>query len=821
MATFNSPSICITERFDIRPELPDGNNVLLLGFTSEGVPNLPFYVNSIADFEVLFGRPEANAPEQKYAYFTARKIIDSGANLIFVKLPYGAEEGYDTTKDHTALIFPVAADPTSASFIKGYTSNVFIPASAFGALSADYPFDDDIEPGEFISTSTFASGSSVLSAYGASALNTVEGLDCEGFVFGEPVQLKLSESEYEKIQCGGFNWSDQFTCDTDEFSAFNPETFGRAGLVIIDKARSRTSDLFEGYYVTVTDNFDADPATDFDSVSGIKYNNGTAAFGTWNYVPDERICFDLTSTPSQAIGSVSESVANLPILDLPFEDAEYKDFLNITLWRLRPSNSSGDTTCLRPVIVENHYGSLNVDRVISRQGAPRTAFLENIVNRDSNRLDVLVNPFLSSIEGWCTQDGHPARQVRMYREETVPLLSGTPLFGCFENYADNMYSLGCFIPKQFKPARDVGNIPLKIKNALCTVDNPNRVDIDLSVEGGLGTIWTTVKEDRNQWITGDQRDQSFRFNDEVFLNVKADLGRQIGGDEPGEMRNHWQTVFDCFEIFASTTRVCNGGVAHLHIADVLRHILVNGRDCKVFESAKKTGGTFSECIYWPLRNLLRNVNSSYAATYAQWVLGNDIINDKLCWMPFSGLAAATMINTEFPWLAPAGFNRGVLGTVPGTQGVLDLAVDPVLRDRDLLEKIQANAVYFDNTYGNTIFHQQTLSKANTSVREIAIRRLLLWLQKNTMETLKPFIFEPNTVFTRTRARSAVTPIFDLAFNNQGLVDYQISLDANTGETIEDGCLIFDFFIKPARAIYKIKLNFNVARNDQAFSELIV
>jgi hypothetical protein len=90
-----SPSIIFNERFDARPVQPTGYNILVTGFTSKGVSNEPFLINSISDFVSLFGEPESSRKEQFYTYDAVNRIVRSGANAVFVKLPYGADNGYD------------------------------------------------------------------------------------------------------------------------------------------------------------------------------------------------------------------------------------------------------------------------------------------------------------------------------------------------------------------------------------------------------------------------------------------------------------------------------------------------------------------------------------------------------------------------------------------------------------------------------------------------------------------------------------------------------------------------------------------------------
>ena len=93
---------------------------------------------------------------------------------------------------------------------------------------------------------------------------------------------------------------------------------------------------------------------------------------------------------------------------------------------------------------------------------------------------------------------------------------------------------------------------------------------------------------------------------------------------------------------------------------------------------------------------------------------------------------------------------------------------------------------------------------------------------NQLVSEQPFVFEPNTVFTRTQARNSIIGFFETALANQGVEDYEIVLDErnNPPETREEGCLIVDIYIKPVYAIECIKINLRLTRLGASFSELI-
>ena len=646
-----SPAIIINETFQPRAEIVDGYNVLVKGFTSSGVANDPRLVNNIDSWLAEFGEPDPSRPEQIYAYQSVRDVVNGGANAVFVKLPYGANEGIDVGTDFSALVYPAIEDQTSNTAIVGYEISEFIPASSFGAtLSSEFPFDDDIEAGEFITPEAFNAATAILSPF---ATPVEDEVDCEGFLLGEPTRICLTEEEFDKIKCQQFEWNN--LQPLAGLSAYDGDLIGNAGMIILDESRSTTSDAKEGFYITVTDNSDADPATDFDSITGIQTSFALNGATVWDDVPEECYNFDLTSPFSSNVGSISQFAANNASQAVfeTWEEQIYKNYLSVNLWRLVPDLSNGSGQ-LVPTLIETHTGSVSdAETVISEGGSNRSVFLEDVVDGDSNRLCVLFNPLISEAD-YTDSAGEKIRNIRMFRNSPDVLngltLSGADAEPTFQlNPADNAYSVSKFVSKADRFACDVGNIPAKIRNASCSVDNPDRLNIDLSIEAGLGTIWTTVREDRNSWLTGDQRDNSFCYDDCAFIDVKADLGRTTPeGNEPGEMRVHWREVVDQFRDLIEL-RACNGGFRHLHVVDPLRQIFVNSH-CKVYDNRTRcrNAGAFAECIYHPLKNLSRGLNDSHITGDANWWQTSNIYSSNPVWTPSSSVVACLLYTSPSP-----------------------------------------------------------------------------------------------------------------------------------------------------------------------------
>jgi len=796
-----SPSIIINERFDARPSQPVGYNVAVTGFTSEGVANEPYAITSITDFESIFGAPNPARPEQIYAYDAVDRIIRGGANAIFTKLPYGKDSGTEVGEDFSALLFP--ALPDTKTLVEVPLSSVVPPLSGEEPLSGTTQILDG-----FDRTGT------------------------EGYVFGEPVRVLLSEVEYDKVQCGNIDWSDEIQNFDSTLSAYDSKEFGKAGLIVLDNGKSKSLDSNEGFYITLSDNSAADPATDWNSITKIKTSTLETKQTVWSDVPTDKYDFNLQSLYDANVSSISQSLGALAGQEVnrPWEDVEYQNWMTVTLWRLTKDVRLGSKK-LVPSIVETFTGSISdTETVLSEGGVEKNVFLGDMVSGRSSRLSFLVNPLIAK-DTYENTAGEKVKNVRIWREDLAVsdgIQSPFPPVGTFPagTFGDAMFSVSRYTPKNSidplnadfaKLQFDVGNIPAKLRAALRTIDNPDRVEIDLTVEAGLGTIWTTVRHDEDAWISDDVDVFSYFYNDGHPLDIQGDLGRAVPeGSEVGLYRESWMEIFDIFHNFTKEERLCNGGNHHLHIADPLRQILVNGVDCKVYtpKTKCKYAGIFVNEIYHPLKNLTKLVNTDLATIDAEWYKTNNIYTSKGTWVPSSPVLANLFASTELPWQSAAGIQRGLISNVT------DIAIDPTQSDRDHLWKIHANAVYLDRSNGYTRFADQTLLKNdNIQLRQNSARRLMIWLEKNLRTALRPFLFEPNNLQTRIRFKNQIELYLKTLLENGAIVDYAVSLSRNDAAAQQEGVLIADIAIKITGQVDKIVLNFNLLRLDQPFQEL--
>lgn len=683
---------------------------------------------------------------------------------------------------------------------------------------------------------------------GATAATLPTLRNANSYYFGEPVHLVIDETTYYQWQAGGINWKNAIPDAMTSTDFANSSAAQYAGFIVVNELKTTINERFAGYYLAFADNSKTDRGSDFDVVQNLKTFNNVTTDEEWLTLNTDRLAFSLSGTLAESNNSISEVVESIPDFDFSKNGAGgFDDSLILTQFRVRRSIYNSDESILDYLLAESYVGSFDSTRQINNQngGRPLNFYLEDVVNNNSSTMKMFVNPNISVYGGpWIdNQTGEQLKKVRVQagaRTNTNSTIATDPAephgkaevlydlttSSSYMANADNLYGIGEYVQCNSLADQSIGNLPLKLSRALVLAENNEFLRVDLVPEGGLGTVWTGVQLDLNNWpetaTNRNQWDQIYQiFDDTVYIDGILNAHKfdqdsdglldQVTGTA-AEAQDLYETVYNQFNNFAQYTRKdC------LYIADPLRYIFVQGTgEVKVLDDRTKN---FSQHIFWPLKNLYATANSSYACTYANWFKYNDLATGKLVWGPPSGWITRLMVNTDtnfFPWYAPAGLTRGILNDV------VDIGINPTQKQRDLLYKNAINPTVFFPTDGYVVWGQKTLQKKPSALDRVNVRRLFLWLEKGVLQVARNFVFEQNTVFTRSRFKSAVAPILDFARDNEGIYDYLIVCDErnNTPEVIDRNEMVMDIYIKPVRVAEFILINFIATRTGQDFTELI-
>lgn len=768
-----SPGVEINEiDLSLRLPTPAGTTVYTTGFADQGPTDEVIGISSLTEFENIYGKPKSAA--ERYFYHTVKATLNSQAKLLVNRLPYGSNAGQGFGSSVSVLAYPVA------SILDG------------------------------------------VSGVGTSYVSTTSaGVT---YLVGKPTQFNITTEQHLKLMNGElFTWSETPGTSFDALSAL-----GKAGILVINKGQTVIDGKFNGYYVGLADNTNINPANDYNairSVYTVTQSANSTGLTSFVNIPASRFDFALSATPVGGANPKNDSISQImeeKITGYDTSTRSFDDTLNFGLFKLRQSIFTDNANTLGAILEEGYNGSIGYGRqtMDPRGGEAVNFFLENVENNSRNT-ELLVNPYISNqFTGiQLNDDGTPKNKVRVISAQLENFItisspaSAVAIAGCTYGqltaartsigYADALFPLGAYGEAKLEQ-KVIGNVPEKLSRAIERVRNADIFDIDILVEGGLGTIWTYTNTATNSAFFDDTK-----TTDAIeALRTTSELANTAA-------RDAYNAIFTKYATFAGPIK--DGGRGDMiFIADPIRQILVAGKDNKIINNPEKN---FSKDIYWALRHQFEMGNTSYATVYANYLKVYDDYSGLYIYVPPSGFAAAKMVSTDAlvgPWGAPAGLNRGLVGDA------LDVAFAPNQRQRDDLYTVSLNPITTFPDQGIVVFGQKTLQKKPSAFDRINVRRNFLYLEKATKSVMKYFIFENNTLFTRSQIINTLNPFFERVKAEDGLYDYLIVCDErnNTPEVIDNNELIVDIYLKPVRTAEFIRVNFYATRTDASFTELV-
>jgi len=212
-------------------------------------------------------------------------------------------------------------------------------------------------------------------------------------------------------------------------------------------------------------------------------------------------------------------------------------------------------------------------------------------------------------------------------------------------------------------------------------------------------------------------------------------------------------------------------------------------------------------------------SSSYTFLDNNWLKVFDKYNDEYINIPAAASTAGLMAQSDFntaPWFSPAGLRRGQYF------GAVDIAHSPVKAERDRLYRANVNPIANIPGSGITLFGDKTMLRRPSAFDRINVRRLFLTLERAISRAAKSVLFEFNDEFTRAEFVNIVEPFLREVKGRRGITDFRVICDEtnNTPEIIDRNEFIATIFIKPARSINYITLNFVAVRTGVDFEEVV-
>ena len=211
-------------------------------------------------------------------------------------------------------------------------------------------------------------------------------------------------------------------------------------------------------------------------------------------------------------------------------------------------------------------------------------------------------------------------------------------------------------------------------------------------------------------------------------------------------------------------------------------------------------------------------SSSYAIMDSAYKYQYDQYNDVFRYIAMNGDMAGLCARTDYThdtWWSPAGLSRGTI------KNIVKLSWEPTKADRDIMYQVSINPIITQRGSGVVLWGDKTMQAVPSAFDRINIRRLFIILEKAISVVAKSMLFEFNDEFTRSQFVNLIAPFLREVQGRRGVTDFKVVCDSsnNTGDVIDGNNFVGDIYVKPARSINYIQLNFIAARSDVSFSEI--
>ena len=310
----------------------------------------------------------------------------------------------------------------------------------------------------------------------------------------------------------------------------------------------------------------------------------------------------------------------------------------------------------------------------------------------------------------------------------------------------------------------------------------------------------------------------------VFAKVTNQLVNLAGGTDVVPTDSDLQTAYTLFENKEQVdiSLVVTGDASVAVQQFVIDNVVTPRADCIALISPPSTAvvnqaGSETTNIQTWLTSLSRS--SSYVVADSGWKYQLDKYNNVYRWVPLNGDVAGLCVYTDTvkdPWFSPAGFNRGAI------KNAVKLAWNPSKTYRDVLYAAGVNPVVSFPGQGIVLFGDKTLQAKPSAFDRINVRRLFITLEKTIGTAAKYSLFELNDEFTRAQFINLVTPFLRDVQGRRGITDFKVVCDTtnNTPQVIDTNGFVGDIYIKPARSINFIQLNFVAVGTGVDFTTIV-
>lgn len=355
---------------------------------------------------------------------------------------------------------------------------------------------------------------------------------------------------------------------------------------------------------------------------------------------------------------------------------------------------------------------------------------------------------------------------------------------------------------------------------------------DAVYDDGTPAYWKTVIRNNSRYIYALNNTAAFSANTDVVASANTVYTPAFGNTSSSMTRGVSAApvsadVLVGLDLFSNKDEVdisliVTGDGMDTTTQNYATNIAKSRKDCVAFVSplqGQAVGLTASAATTAVAAWAASLTATSYAFADSGWKYQFDKYNNIYRWIPLNGDMAGLCVrtdNTTDPWFSPAGYSRGAV------KNVVKLAWNPNQAQRDTIYSAAVNPVVSLPGQGTLLFGDKTLTTQPSAFSRINVRRLFIVLEKAISNASKFSLFELNDEFTRAQFVALVEPFLRDVKGRRGIYDYRVVCDTtnNTQAVIDSNRFIGDIYIKPARSINFIQLNFIAIRSGVQFSEIV-
>lgn len=291
-------------------------------------------------------------------------------------------------------------------------------------------------------------------------------------------------------------------------------------------------------------------------------------------------------------------------------------------------------------------------------------------------------------------------------------------------------------------------------------------------------------------------------------------GRSGGRPTSKELNAGWDLFEDRNQ--TSVSLLLNSGYSNgteVSYQQKMLDIAKSRRDCFCLFDVPMSEVEPEDAIDW--RKNILGMNSYYGALSSPWVKTYDSIQGRAGFVMCPSAFVAKLIGQAGdPWNAPAGPNRGIIGSSTVSPTGLTQTYDSTVGGT-LYADNQINCLIRDVSAGYVNWGQRTLQQKPSALDRINVARTVIYIETILRDAARWHLFENNTPYERMQIVLKFSQFLDTILSADGITSYKVICDEsnNTPLVIQNNQLVIDVILQPVYTAESIILNTTVTSTD--------